>query len=51
MTLDKIHGMIRNLSERIYVLEAERAPEKYILPLYTERSELLGMITSAESVK
>ena len=48
MTFDKIQETIKSLTERINVLEAERANEKYILPLYTERSMLLDKIQKAQ---
>lgn len=51
MTLDAIQDMIKNISDRIHVLESERVAEKYIQPLYRERSELLKMVTSAEGAR
>jgi hypothetical protein len=51
MTADTIHNMIRNLDERIHVLESERVTEKYIQPFYNERSELLKMIESIENTR
>jgi hypothetical protein len=51
MTTDTIHDMIKNLDERIHVLESERVTEKYIQPFYNERSELLKIIESSEGVK
>lgn len=51
MTFDKIQETIKSLTERIHVLEAERANEKYIQPLYKERSELLKMVVAADGVK
>lgn len=50
MTLDHIYEAVKNLTERINVLEAERVNEKYIRPLYEERSALLNMIALAEGV-
>lgn len=48
MTFEKIQEKIKSLTERIHVLEAERTNEKYILPLYAERSTLLDKIQKAQ---
>ena len=51
MTINNVYETVRNLTERIHVLEAERVNEKDILPLYKERSALIDMIALAEGVR
>ena len=50
MTIDQINDMLRNLNERISVLEAENTTEKYILPHYTERDVLLDKLAQLQGV-
>ena len=44
MTRDQIQEEIGKITERITVLEAEKAQEKYIRPLYAERSYLISKL-------
>jgi hypothetical protein len=44
MKREHIQEEIRKLNERITVLEAEKAQEKYIRPLYSERSYLISQL-------
>ncbi len=44
MTREQIQNEIKVLTERITVLEAEKAQEKYIRPLYAERSFLISKL-------
>jgi hypothetical protein len=44
MTRDQIQEELKKLTERIYVLEAEKAQDKFIRPLYAERSYLISKL-------
>ena len=48
MTDKQIEEEIKKLSERIAVLEAEKAPEKFIRNLYAERSFLIHKMTEGK---
>lgn len=50
MTIDQIIDMLRNLNERISVLEAENTTEKYILPHYAERDVLLDKLAALQGI-
>ncbi len=48
MTDRQIEEEIKKLSDRIAVLEAEKAPEKFIRNLYAERSFLIYKMTEGK---
>ncbi len=48
MTDRQIEEEIKKLSDRIAVLEAEKAPEKFIRNLYAERSFLIHKMTEGK---
>lgn len=41
MSKEYINEQIKKISDRIHVLEAEKTNDKYIRPLYAERSMLI----------
>lgn len=48
MTDRQVEEEIKKLSDRIAVLEAEKAPEKFIRNLYAERSFLIHKMTEGK---
>lgn len=41
MSKEYVHEQIKKINDRINVLEAEKTAEKYIQPLYAERTMLI----------
>lgn len=45
MTREQLQDEIKRITERIFVLEAEKTAEKYMRSLYSERQFLIQQLT------
>lgn len=45
MTKEQLQDEIKRITERIFVLEAEKTAEKYMRSLYSERQFLIQQLT------